>query len=33
MNRPIVPGSIIRDLVFGLVAIGLVCLAANLGGQ
>jgi hypothetical protein len=33
MNPPITPGSIVRDLVFGLVAIGIVCLAANLGGQ
>lgn len=32
MNRPVVPGSIVRDLVFCLVAIGIVCLAANLGG-
>lgn len=33
MKRPIAPNSIVRDLVFGVVAIGLVCLAANLGGQ
>jgi hypothetical protein len=33
MKRPIVLGPILRDLLFGVVAIGLVCLAANLGGQ
>jgi len=33
MKRPTAPNSIVRDLIFGLVAIGLVFLAANLGGQ
>ena len=33
MNRPIAPDTLLRDLLFGLVAIGLVCLAANLGGR
>lgn len=33
MDRPTVPVSIVKDLVFGVAAIGLVLLVANLGGR